>query len=61
MAHASALGTAEARVTATRDRLNVIRQTILRNEHFTPSTVPTRDRKHLLTVCILCLFDECSH
>ncbi|KAI0034454.1 DNA polymerase epsilon subunit B [Vararia minispora EC-137] len=46
----SLTASAEARVAATRDRLNVIRQTILRNEHFTPSTVPTRDRQHLLTI-----------
>ncbi|KAA1475990.1 DNA polymerase epsilon subunit B [Dentipellis sp. KUC8613] len=46
----SALGTAESRVWAVRNRLNIIRQTILRNEHFTPSTLPTRDRERLLTI-----------
>ncbi|THH14637.1 hypothetical protein EW146_g5729 [Bondarzewia mesenterica] len=46
----ASLGSAESRVMAMRDRLNVIRQTILRNEHFTPSTIPTRDREHLLTI-----------
>ncbi|TFY82947.1 hypothetical protein EWM64_g1062 [Hericium alpestre] len=46
----SALGTAESRVWAIRNRLNIIKQTILRNEHFTPSTLPTRDREHLLTI-----------
>ena len=52
----SALGSAESRVAASRDRLHVIRQTVLRNEHFTPSAVLTRDRAHLLTVrCVLAL------
>ncbi|KZV71534.1 epsilon DNA polymerase [Peniophora sp. CONT] len=46
----NALGSADSRVAATRDRLHIIRQTILRNEHFTPSAVLTRDRAHLLTI-----------
>jgi DNA polymerase epsilon subunit 2 len=43
------LGTAESRIMAIRDRLNIIKQTILRNEHFAPATIPSRDREHLLT------------
>ncbi|KAI0272768.1 DNA polymerase epsilon subunit B [Gloeopeniophorella convolvens] len=43
-------GTAESRILAIRDRLNIIKQTILRNEHFTPATIPNRDREHLLTL-----------
>jgi len=46
----SVLGTAESRILAIRDRLNIIRQVILRNEHFAPSTIPSRDREHLLTL-----------
>ncbi|KAN0115600.1 DNA polymerase alpha/epsilon subunit B domain containing protein [Russula decolorans] len=46
----SVLGTAESRILAIRDRLNIIKQTILRNEHFAPSTIPSRDREHLLTL-----------
>ncbi|KAI0051026.1 DNA polymerase epsilon subunit B [Auriscalpium vulgare] len=46
----TSLGSADSRVLSARDRLNIIKQTILRNEHFTPSTIPTRDREHLLTI-----------
>ncbi|KAI0270066.1 DNA polymerase epsilon subunit B [Russula aff. rugulosa BPL654] len=46
----SVMGTAESRILAIRDRLNIIKQTILRNEHFAPSTIPSRDREHLLTL-----------
>jgi DNA polymerase epsilon subunit 2 len=48
----SVLGTAESRILAIRDRLNIIKQTILRNEHFAPSTIPSRDREHLLTASL---------
>jgi hypothetical protein len=37
-------------VLSIRDRLNVIRQCVLRNEHFAPSTLPSRDREKLVTV-----------
>jgi DNA polymerase epsilon subunit 2 len=40
----------ESRVLATRDRLDIIRQCILRNEHFAPSTLPSRDREKLVTL-----------
>jgi len=40
----------ESRITAIRDRLDIIRQCILRNEHFAPSTIPSRDRQNLLTL-----------
>jgi DNA polymerase epsilon subunit 2 len=48
----SVLGTAESRILAIRDRLNIIKQTISRNEHFAPSTIPSRDREHLLTASL---------
>lgn len=43
-------GTAESRITSARNRLHIIKQSILRNEHFSPSTLPSRDREHLVTV-----------
>ncbi|KAL6309658.1 epsilon DNA polymerase [Sparassis latifolia] len=43
-------GSADSRTMAMRNRLNVIRQAVLRNEHFSPSTLPSRDREHLLTL-----------
>ncbi|TFK75812.1 epsilon DNA polymerase [Pluteus cervinus] len=43
-------GSPESRVMAVRDRLNIIRQCILRNEHFAPSTLPSRDRERLVTL-----------
>ncbi|CAL1700805.1 unnamed protein product [Somion occarium] len=43
-------GSADSRVMAMRNRLNVIKQTVLRNDHFSPSTLPSRDREHLLTL-----------
>lgn len=45
-------GSADSRVSAVRDRLNVIKQCVLRNEHFAPSTLPSRDRDRLVTVSI---------
>lgn len=33
-----------------RNRYNIIKQVILRNDHFSPSTIPSRDREHLLTL-----------
>ncbi|KZS98045.1 DNA polymerase epsilon subunit B [Sistotremastrum niveocremeum HHB9708] len=41
-------GTADSRISAIRNRLHVIRQTILRSEHFTVSTIPSRDGAKLL-------------
>lgn len=43
-------GSAESRVFAMRDRLHIIKQSVLRNEHFAPSTLPSRDRARLVTV-----------
>ncbi|KAJ7638909.1 DNA polymerase alpha/epsilon subunit B-domain-containing protein [Roridomyces roridus] len=43
-------GSADSRVLAMRDRLNVIKQCVLRNEHFAPSTLPSRDRERLVTL-----------
>ncbi|EIW62011.1 epsilon DNA polymerase [Trametes versicolor FP-101664 SS1] len=43
-------GTADSRVTAMRNRLNVIKQCVLRNDHFSPSTLPSKDRENLLTL-----------
>ncbi|KAF5333197.1 hypothetical protein D9611_002432 [Ephemerocybe angulata] len=43
-------GSAESRVTSMRDRLNIIKQCVLRNEHFAPSTLPSRDREKLVTL-----------
>ncbi|KDQ64598.1 hypothetical protein JAAARDRAFT_145515 [Jaapia argillacea MUCL 33604] len=43
-------GTADSRVMAVRNRLQIIKQTVLRNEHFSPSTLPSRDREHLLAL-----------
>lgn len=31
-------------------RLNIIKQCVLRNEHFAPSTLPSRDRERLVTL-----------
>ncbi|EMD40775.1 hypothetical protein CERSUDRAFT_45107 [Gelatoporia subvermispora B] len=41
---------ADSRILAMRNRLDVIRQAVLRNDHFSPSTIPSRDREHLLTL-----------
>ncbi|KAH9938205.1 DNA polymerase epsilon subunit B [Fomitopsis serialis] len=43
-------GSADSQIMAMRNRLNVIRQTVLRNDHFSPSTLPSRDRERLLTL-----------
>ncbi|KAK7061812.1 DNA polymerase epsilon subunit [Favolaschia claudopus] len=43
-------GTPESRVFAMRNRLNIIKQCVLRNEHFAPSTLPSRDREKLVTL-----------
>ncbi|KAJ7228567.1 DNA polymerase alpha/epsilon subunit B-domain-containing protein [Mycena pura] len=43
-------GSADSRVLAMRDRLNIIKQCVLRNEHFAPSTLPSRDRERLVTL-----------
>lgn len=43
-------GSPESRVTAARNRLNIIKQSVLRNEHFAPSTLPSRDRERLVTL-----------
>ncbi|EGO01867.1 hypothetical protein SERLA73DRAFT_177419 [Serpula lacrymans var. lacrymans S7.3] len=43
-------GSADSRVLAMRNRLHIIKQSILRNEHFAPSTLPSRDREHLVTL-----------
>jgi DNA polymerase epsilon subunit 2 len=43
-------GSPESRVTSFRDRLLIIKQCVLRNEHFAPSTLPSRDREKLVTV-----------
>jgi len=43
-------GSAESRISAIRNRLNIIKQCVLRNEHFAPSTLPSRDRERLVTV-----------
>ncbi|THH32936.1 hypothetical protein EUX98_g1271 [Antrodiella citrinella] len=43
-------GSADSRTSAMRNRLNIIKQTVLRNDHFSPSTLPSRDRDHLLTL-----------
>ncbi|KAK7056112.1 DNA polymerase alpha/epsilon subunit B-domain-containing protein [Favolaschia claudopus] len=41
-------GTPESQVFAMRNRFNIIRQCVLRNEHFAPSTLPSRDRERLV-------------
>jgi DNA polymerase epsilon subunit 2 len=43
-------GSAESRVLSVRNRLNIIKQSVLRNEHFAPSTLPSRDRERLVTL-----------
>ncbi|KAG5342527.1 hypothetical protein C0989_000655 [Termitomyces sp. Mn162] len=43
-------GTAESRILAIRNRLNIIKQCVLRNEHFAPSTLPSKDREKLVTL-----------
>lgn len=42
-------GSAESRIQASRNRLNIIKQAVLRNDHFSPSTLPSKDRERLLT------------
>jgi DNA polymerase epsilon subunit 2 len=51
-------GSADSRVLAMRDRLHIIRQSVLRNEHFSPSTLPSRDRERLVTVSTQHEFNE---
>jgi DNA polymerase epsilon subunit 2 len=46
----SASGSADSRVISMRDRHNIIKQCILRNEHFAPSTLPSHDRERLVTL-----------
>ncbi|KAI0773465.1 epsilon DNA polymerase [Irpex lacteus] len=43
-------GSAESRVNAIRNRLNIIKQTILRNDWFSPSTLPSKNRENLLAL-----------
>ncbi|KAF9268073.1 DNA polymerase epsilon subunit B [Marasmius fiardii PR-910] len=43
-------GSPETRVSSIRDRLNIIKQCVLRNEHFAPSTIPSKDRDRLVTL-----------
>ncbi|KAL1706404.1 DNA polymerase alpha/epsilon subunit B-domain-containing protein [Schizophyllum commune] len=43
-------GTPESRVLSVRNRLNIIKQCVLRNEHFAPSTLPSKDRERLVTL-----------
>ncbi|RDB22824.1 DNA polymerase epsilon subunit B [Hypsizygus marmoreus] len=43
-------GSPESRILAMRDRLHIIKQCVLRNEHFAPSTLPSRDRERLVTL-----------
>ena len=53
-------GSGDSRVSAVRDRLGIIRQTVMRNEHFSPSTLPSRDREHLLTASCIHFVDSSS-
>jgi DNA polymerase epsilon subunit 2 len=46
-------GSPESRVTAFRDRLHIIKQCVLRNEHFAPSTLPSRETCHCGPVIFL--------
>ena len=43
-------GSPDSRVLSVRNRLNIIKQSVLRNEHFAPSTLPSRDRERLVTL-----------
>lgn len=43
-------GSADSRVLSIRNRLSIIKQSVLRNEHFAPSTLPSRDRERLVTL-----------
>ncbi|KLO18036.1 epsilon DNA polymerase [Schizopora paradoxa] len=43
-------GSADSRITAVRDRYDVIKQTVLRNEHFSPSTLPSKLHDRLLNL-----------
>ncbi|KAF7968423.1 hypothetical protein HWV62_30579 [Athelia sp. TMB] len=49
-AQLSVSGSADSRILAIRNRLNIIKQSVLRNEHFAPSTLPSRDRERLVTL-----------
>ncbi|EAU84870.2 epsilon DNA polymerase [Coprinopsis cinerea okayama7 len=46
----SSAGTPESRIASMRDRLHIIKQCVLRNEHFAPSTLPAHDRERLVTL-----------
>ncbi|TFL05869.1 epsilon DNA polymerase [Pterulicium gracile] len=46
----TASGSADSRVACIRDRHHIIKQCILRNEHFAPSTLPSHDRERLVTL-----------
>ncbi|GJE84193.1 epsilon DNA polymerase [Phanerochaete sordida] len=50
LAPLTASGSADSRIAAVRNRLSIIKQTILRNDHFSPSTIAARDRENLLTL-----------
>ncbi|TFK23244.1 epsilon DNA polymerase [Coprinopsis marcescibilis] len=43
-------GTPESRTTSIRDRLHIIKQSVLRNDHFSASTLPSQDRERLVTL-----------
>ncbi|KAF8351368.1 DNA polymerase alpha/epsilon subunit B-domain-containing protein [Amanita rubescens] len=49
-ANLTSSGSAETRVLSMRNRLNIIKQGVLRNDHFAPSTLPSRDRERLVTL-----------
>lgn len=54
-------GTPDSRITSLRDRLHIIKQAVLRNEHFAPSTLPSRDRTKLVSVPMRCISFLSTH
>lgn len=51
----TASGSAESRVQATRNRLHIPKQTAMRNDTFSPSTLPSQDKGQQTSVCHILL------
>lgn len=47
----SLAGAADSKAQYLRDRYNILRQVILRNEHFSPPALPGHDRENYMKVC----------
>lgn len=49
--HPSLAGAADSKAQYLRDRYNILKQVILRNEHFSPPALPGHDRENYMKVC----------